>query len=703
MYISLDWLNELVDINSLQLDDLIEKLTLSGFEVEEVLKININNKQQIILDISATPNRADSLSIKGIAKEVKALLNKSTYLSNYKEQKYIYEQKLNNIIQTTNLSTDYSTFIMVTVENLTDLTIPKWLTDKLICSQIQPLNNLLDFRNYILVETGYPFEFYDLEKIKTALQSSEFNITLSSINKPINFVGDNFVNYQLDKDILIVKANDFPISIAGLISNEKFAYTSLTKSLLIEGAIFNSKKIRQQSRLLGLRTERSARYEKGLSNSYLIKALLRLFTLLKINNPNLIFKVHTASQIEQLATDSLILKYKNVIELLGPVENRLTNKTEDLSIEQITQYLKRLNFSFNFNDEKYEWLIKIPKDRIHDLEREIDLIEEIGRLHGYNNFSIKLPNVSKVGTEDFSYQVRKKLTNCLLNQGLNELIQYSLVSEKVKTTVSLLNPLSLDYSTLRTSLLPNLIKVVSENIKRGNIGLEGFEYGHIFEFDLKTQYKETEVISGIFGGIKIKNTWNQPGEFLSWFEAKGRIDDLFNKLNIPILWKTVTISKYQTILHPYRTAELWINNEYLGIFGQIHPILGKKENIPLDMFLFEYNISVIQAVLQQRKSPLYESYSNYPKITKDLSFVIDQSISYAHIEKTLFTFGTDYLIGINLLDQYQGQSIPKNCTSLCIQLIFQSSEKTLLNKEVDDIIIKLQSLLQNNYDVIIRN
>jgi phenylalanyl-tRNA synthetase beta chain len=702
MYTSLDWLNELVDINSFQLDDLIEKLTLGGFEVEETLKIDLNNEQHIILDISATANRADSLSIKGIAKEVTALLNKSSYSSAYIKKNNDYEQKINSTLQVKNLASDYPTFVAVTVENLTDLTIPKWITNKLICSKIEPLNNLLDFQNYILLETGYPLEFYDLEKIKTTLQSSEFDLGLSSVQIPINFIANNNINYELKNDILIVKANDFPISIGGLISNKSIAYNPSTTSLLIEGAIFSSKKIRQQSRLLGLRTERSARYEKGLNSSALNEALIRLLLLLKINNPNLICKIHTACQSHELAPPFLVLNYEHIMQILGPINNKVTNKTENLSHIQITEYLKRLNLKCSFDERNTEWRVQIPKSRFYDLEREIDLIEEIGRLHGYNNFSTNLPEVSRIGKEDFSYQVRKNLTNCFLNDGLNELIQYSLVVENNKTAINLINPLTIDYSTLRTTLLPTLIKVVSENIKRGNLELEGFEYGHIFEKDLNDAYKEIEVVSGIFGGIKRKTTFTQPAQSMSWFEAKGRIQSLFKKLNIVPLWKIPTITKYQTILHPYRMAELWIENQFLGIFGQIHPILAKKENVPLDIFLFEYNLANIRMTFKNCKIPLYKSYSNYPKITKDLSFFIDKTISYNEIEKTLLTAGIIYLIDIKLLDKYEGKSIPANCTSLCIQLIFQSSERTLLNKEVDNIIITLQSLLEKKYNVIIR-
>jgi phenylalanyl-tRNA synthetase beta chain len=703
MYTSLDWLNELVSVKTIQLEDLIDKLTLGGFEVEETLEIDINKQKRTVLDISATANRADSLSIKGIAKEITALLNKPIRPSNYNHQNSEYQQKILEILNTAESTPEYSTFVAVTIDNLTDFTVPKWLTEKLVCSKVEPLNNLLDFQNYVLLETGYPFEFYDLEKIQTFLQTSEFDLTLKSVKTPTTFVGSNDVTYELTSDILIVEANDYPISIGGILPNQQVAYTSETKSLLIEGSIFSSKKIRQQSRALGLRTDRSARYEKGLNNSYFIEALIRLITLLKITNPKLICKIHTASEVEQNNNSNLILNYENVIEILGPVRKNLTNESINISPIQITEYLKRLDFEFKFDQEKQEWYVKVPKARMDDLEREIDLIEEIGRLHGFNNFITNLPSVYNIGKEDFSYQTRKKLTNCFINEGLNELIQYSLVNEKTTNTIPLINPLINDCSTLRTSLLPNLIKIVSENLKQGNSTLEGFEYGHIFEGDLKTNYSEEEVVAGIFGGIKTKHHWDQPGDTLSWFEGKGRIEGLFNKLNFIVSWKSSTLPKYQTLLHPYRTAELWLsNNQCLGVFGQIHPVLAKRYSISNDLFLFEFNLDIIKTEFQNRKLSLYQPYSTYPKITKDLSFVVDRKISFNQIEKTLLTNGTEYLNNIELLDEYRGDSIPDNQTSLCIQLTFQSPQKTLVTKEIEEIVNNLQIVLEKEYSVAIR-
>ena len=703
MYTSLDWINELVSLETVQLNDLIDKLTLGGFEVEETLEIEINKQKKTVLDISSTANRADSLSIKGIAKEVTALLNTQSLESLYTQQALNYQHQIEDTLISSEPSINYSTFVAITIENLTDFTIPKWLTEKLLCSEIEPSKNLLDFQTYILLETGYPFEFYDLDRVKQISKTENFKFTLKPATENTIFTANNNLKYNLDPSILVVEANNYPLSIAGIIPNETVSYTPETNSLLIEASIFNSKKIRQQSRILGVRTDRSARYEKGLNNSSFIQALIRLVSLLKISNPELVCKIHTTSQVEQPELSKIVLGYENIIEILGPVRDHSNQESTQLLPIQITNYLNRLNFIFSFDEKSLIWIVEVPISRVDDIEREIDLIEEIGRLHGFNNFVTDLPNIYNIGKEDFSYQVRKKLTTCFLNEGFNELIQYSLVNEKASNSIHLINPLVTDYSTLRTSLLPKLIQTVGENLKQSNNILEGFEYGHVFSGDIKSNYTEKEVISGIFGGLKSKRQWNDTATTLSWFEGKGKIEELFKKLNISVYWKNSTLEKYDNILHPYRTAELYLSDQSnVGVFGQIHPIAAKKNNISTGLFLFEFNFEILKNEFQQKKLSLYQPYSLYPKITKDLSFIVDRKILFTEIKATILNHGTKDLRHVDLLDEYQGSSIPKHQTSLCIQLTFQSTEKTLVTKKIDEILNNLYKVLETQYAINIR-
>jgi phenylalanyl-tRNA synthetase beta chain len=706
MQISLKWINELVNIERIKLDELIEKLTLGGFEVEEILEVEINHQKQIALDISATANRSDSLSIQGLSTEIAALLNKPINISTYLIKSENLKQTMLKNAHTHFPEEDCSALISVTVENLMDITIPKWITQKLISSGITPLNNLTDFQNYILLETGYPFAFYDFDKLNSKLNNSEFKLSISKAHNNQEFIASNDLTYTLDDSILVIKANEIPISIAGIIENQEFAYSDNTTSLLIEGSIFNAAKIRQQSRNLGLRTDRSTRYEKSLKNTYLIESLYRLISLLRISNPKLNCKFQTINKTIDQTAKPILLRYETIREILGPSTELATGDFEYINPKDIENYLNRLNFTFVYDELKAVWKVQIPHSRTEDITREIDLIEEIGRLHGFNNFLITLPKLKTIGTEDESYKTRKKITSCLLNLGFNELIHYSLVNEKtfIANEIKLINPLVSEYSSLRISLLPNLIKTVQENLKQGNSVINGFEYGHIFLPDQTMKFKEKEYVSGIFGGLKTKLTWSEDEKPLTWFEAKGKIEQLFNQLNLLVIWKNASATSISNIFHTYRYAELYLsNNVKLGVFGQIHPILANKLNLSPEIYLFEFDVEAIQNQIKMNQLTIYKEYSSYPKIIKDISFIIQRDISFNELRETLYYNGTKFLSEINLLDEYTGTSIPDQHISLCLQLVFQSNEKTLKNKEIEEILNNIRLVLTDKFNASIRN
>ena len=707
MQVPLEWIKELIDIETIKLEELIERLTLGGFEVEEVLEVDVNNKKQTVLDISATANRSDSLSIQGISSEIASLLDKPVNQLAYTRKIVDWKQKLATKKELMLSDLGCSTFLILEIRNVDDLTVPTWIKEKLISAGISPMNNLLDFQTYILLETGYPFTFYDLEKIKKKVGRSELNFSIEKATTNQEFLASNNIRYKLNDSNLIIKANNFPISIAGIIEHEEYIYSETTNSLLIEGSIFNAAKIRQQSRNLGLRTDRSARYEKSLKQTYLIESLYRLISLLRVNNSNVICKLSTFLQENEQDLKVVKLHYSTIKEILGPISKINNDDSEFIPTKKVSEYLQRLNFEFSYQDSELTWDVQIPNLRSDDITREIDLIEEVGRLHGFNNFLTTLPKITRIGTEDLSYQTRKKITSCLLNLGLNELIHYSLVGQDQSTNrkneINLINPLLADYKSLRTSLLPTLLQTVSENLKQSTRIIEGFEYGHVFSGNISDNFKEMEHVAGIFGGTKEKLSWSEPKQTLTWFEAKGKIEQLFKQLNIGVYWEIKSVASTNNIFHPYRTAELYLlNGKNLGKFGQIHPAYANGNGLASETYLFEFSLKHIQDQIQQNKLPVFQEYSLYPRVIKDLSFIIPKDITFRKLKNILYLNGTKFLSKINLLDEYRGSSIPKNCTSLCLQLIFQSNEKTLENKEIEIIITNLQSVLTKEFNAIIR-
>lgn len=708
MQISLKWINELVNIETVKLDSLVEKLTLGGFEVEEIREIKIANTNQIVLDISATANRSDSLSIQGISSEMAALLNTSLNISNHLLQSGKLKQLILEKATVFSSSTGCTTFLSVSVENLIDRTIPKWVTKKLLSSGLTPSNTLVDFQSYILLETGYPFAFYDFEKITKKVGKIDFELSISRAVDNESFVASNNENYNLDPSILLIKANELPLSIGGIIESQEFSCDHSTKSILIEASIFTAATIRQQSRKLGLRTDRSTRYEKSLKNTYLIESLYRLLSLLRISNPNLTIKLETILKATEPIINPILLNYRALKEILGPTTKSANNNFEYIDYQTIENYLNRLNCVSVYNNKKDAWIVTVPHSRSEDLTREIDLIEEIGRLHGFNNFLITLPKLQVIGTKDKSYQTRQKLTSCLLNLGLNELIHYSLVNEKTFLTnpISLVNPLVSEYASLRVSLLPNLIRTSQENWKQSNSIINGFEYGHVFSLDTNTNFKEKEYVAGILGGVQTKTTWSESEHGITWFEAKGRIERLFEQLNVPVIWKATSPSSnhLQEMLHKYRHAEIYLESGTLiGNFGQIHPILANDLSISSNLYLFEFDLDVIQVALENNTVSICKEYSSYPKIIKDISFIVKQDIEFNQLKQLLYLNGSQFLSKIHLLDEYKGNAIPEDHTSLCLQLIFQSKEKTLQNSEIEEILHNIRFVLTHEFNATIRD
>lgn len=706
MQISLKWVNEIINIQNINLDYLIEKLTLAGFEVEEIIEVEEDNKKTITLDISSTANRSDSLSINGISREMSTILDKPYKFSKYLEQNSNWEKKFSKYLVSSLEQIETLAFLAVSVENLTNTNPPIWLTNKLKTCGIVPQNNLLDYKTFILLETGYPMEFYDLHKIQSKVNSIEFDLTLTTNRHNQEFIANNNIEYNLRDSTLLVQANNEVLSIAGLIPEINVTSTKHTTALLIEAAVFNAGFIRKQSRHLGLRTDRSARYEKSIKNTELFNALYRLLRLLKVSNPNLICKLKTFSDIVEEKPKMIKLSYNLINEILGPIKGGDKTSLNYINPILISKYLNRLKFPTEFKKSDLIWNVKIPYFRNEDITRPIDLIEEIGRLHGFNQFLTRLPKIERIGFQDASYRTRKKLSSYFLNLGFNELIHYSLVGNQDlnQLPVKLINPLLIDASNLRTTLLYSLIKTIKENINQGNSYFDGFEYGHTYFYEKTLGFYEKEMISGIFGGNKIKNNWSESGNSLNWFRAKGKIDGIFKQLKIFTSWKLSLDSEYSILLHPYRSAELYVSDEKrLGIFGQINPILAAKLNISSELYLFEFDFDLIKNQLQTNKITIYKEYCVYPKIIKDLSFIIHRNIAFSEIRKILFKNGTKFLNDIKFLDEYRSESLPPNHISLCLQLIFQSQEKTLENKLIENIVKNLKLVLTNHFKAEIRS
>ena len=707
MKLTLNFVNHYIDLKDVPLTKIIYRLVEGGFEVEEIIENNSN----IILDISAPTNRVESLSINGMIKELGYLLDKpfkltTTINNDFKK----WANKIDKQTEKKLASDYYTSFFLFKIENLQSTIIPDWIKRQLINSGIEPQNNLLDYRNYILLETGYPFEFYDLRKIQKHTNTDRFKINFlineenekdQEANTKSKFIASNNEIYDIPNSTLMLKTdNNISLSIAGLISHKSFSCTMDTNSFMVEASVFNSKFIRNQSKLTNCRTDRSIRYEKNISSNNLLHAYYRLVELLKENNPNLDSELYKGTnEIEIKDNRKILLKYSKLLKTIEKNESDFYSMKYSLTPKHISNYLDRLKFSYIYDKLNLTWFVTVPDYYPKQIHRQIHLIQEIIRLHGFNRFPNLLPSLKIPGRIDKSYTLRKILKTYFLANGMSEQINYSTISSSNFLTYEnfkIINPVNSDQSKLRSTLLPNIINVLIDNKQNGNKILSAFENGHVFRLNSNSEiYNEFEYITGIYCANKsLLNEWLEDKHQLVWENFKELFIKLFNQLNVEVIWETNTnlnSEGIEKLFNPKRVATLkLLNKKTLAVIGQIHPNL--KKNFPVNTFLFELNFDFLLNQYIKNKFFPYVEYVKYPVITRYLTFHMRKNISFQFLQNFIKVNGSKYLKHIILISHNKHKFF-ENQIHYKFSLIFQSKKTTLSNEKITSIMNTLENKL----------
>ena len=349
------------------------------------------------------------------------------------------------------------------------------------------------------------------------------------------------------------------------------------------------------------------------------------------------------------------------------------------------------------------WLVKVPPYRYRDLEREIDLIEEVARLYGYDRFCDTLPAKTEPGQLSPEYVIKNKLRAVLRGVGLTEVVQYSLV-KPTGMEVTLDNPLFAEYSALRGELFSGLLDSFAYNQAQGNGALNAFEIERVF-WQEGEELKEKDSLAGIMGGnITSSGLWVNGGKGtpMTWYDAKGVLENIFSNLGIKVEYRPENI---QARLHPGRTAALWLQGKRLGVFGQIHPQLAQEKDLPNEVYLFELDFSLLLTVLNRDSitTPKFKTYSTYPGSARDLAFFAPLDLSVTEIEKVMSKTGGKLLQKVEVFDEYKGKNVPQGQRSLAFNLVYQASDRTLTDKDVDPVHQKVRDALVKKFDVTLRS
>ncbi len=667
-----------------------------GEDIRPILGLN-----DVILDITATANRADALSMVGVAREVAALTGGELTLPsidgeiNPNQQGGLTEIKIDEPSACT-------AYIGTMIENVKIAPSPQWLQWRLEAGGVRPINNVVDVTNYILLEWGQPLHAFDREKLYNIANSQELTIGVRFADDKETLTTLDGQKRHLQPQNLLITANNHPVALAGVMGGEDSEVDNNTQNLILEAALFEPVPIRRSGKCQGIRTESSTRYERGVNQVELEKALNRAVSL--------ITELAGGTVSTQIVADNRSSNFQNTIELRLDRISQVLGKVKqgenliDVPREDIVRILEDLGCKLEVKSESpLIWLVTVPPYRYRDLEREIDLIEEVARLYGYDHFTDTLPTQSEVGYIPTNLQIQRKIRASLQGLGLTELMQYSLVSAN-QAQIKIANPLFSEYSALRSNLIDGLINSFEYNQAQGNGYLKGFEIGRVFWLENGNK-AEGDALGGIIGGdLHTDGIWTRSGKHqpVTWYEAKGILESLFKNLKALITYQAESDDNR---LHPGRTAGLWLNKTRIGVFGQLHPQLCQERDLPNSVYVFELQLQPLIAFLDQKylQTPLFKAYSTYPSVDRDLAFFAPTDLTVADIISAMRKAGGKTLVDVKLFDEYKGKNVEEGKRSLAFSLKYQSPDSTLKDTDVDPIHNKIRDTLTKQFAVELRS
>lgn len=685
MKISLNWLQHILDISSIEANDLAEKLTLAGFEVDTLEFIKDSNSySDTIIDIAIPANRGDTLSLRGLCREISALYNIPYGIIPPSQSNFYRIQ--DNFVQFKSIKNCFF-YSLTRVDNIRVESSPPWLQSCLKNVGINIHNNILDILNYILIEYGQPIEVFDTHKTLDDQIDNPITIDIIPASQNGSFITRTSDTIKLNSTNLVTKINSKKTAITGIIGSKDTEINNSTSSILLEIAVFDPKIIRDSTFSLGLSTENSLRFERHLNLNLVLQAYARALSLIQeITGGEIIYSNYEEFLQHIPSQHQIILKLSTLKDVLG---HTLIEENE------INAILKQLNFSYTQDNQ--EWTISIPTHRLNDIERDIDLIEEISRIYGYNN----LPNIYPSTHTKVAFSARKKffqhIKNFFLAKGCYEVTHYSFQESIIPFShfIEIQNPLTVDQTHLRSSLLPKLINTFIYNYRQGNGAFNTIEMGRIFNLS-DENFLEEEYIAGIFGGYLNRKAWDSKKQDLNWFEAKGIIENFFKFLNIEIDWRQNYNSKYwhSTLFHKFRWGTVWYKDTEIAIFGRVHPKINKNSDFTSHLYLFEINLELLFSLCSKNlySNHLALPYSLYPKIYRDINIVVPINTPIDTIKNIIYQKNSIYLKNVELFDDYRDVK-ESDHKRLSFRLFYRSNDKTLSNEEADTFVEQIVQYL----------
>lgn len=621
-----------------------------------------------IIELSITPNRADALSMRGVAHEVAAIYGKTV---KFPERTVAEVAKPASDVIAVDLATDKVPFYATRViENVTIQPSPQWLQNVLMNQGIRPINNVVDVTNYCLLYFGQPMHAFDLDKfadnkiIPRQAKAGEKLVTLDGEERDL-----------VAEDIVITVA-DQPVALAGVMGGANTEIDNQSKNVVLEVAVFDNKSVRKTSSRLGLRSESSARFEKGINQLDCLEALDFAASLLaELANGQVLAGHVSAGQLDSTP--------QQVSTTLNYVNTRLGT---DLAMSEIEEIFDQLGFDVTVDTDQ-AFTVSVPKRR-WDIAIPADLVEEIARIYGYDKLPTTLPTTDgTIGQLTTMQKLRRQVQTTAEGLGLSEMITYALTTPEKAVSFTpqpsqlteLMWPMTTERSVLRQNLVSGMLDTLAYNVARKNTNLAFYELGRVFkqegnpQEDLPTELEHFAL--ALTGLVQEKDFQNQ-AVAVDFFHAKGIIEALAAKLDLHF---DFVASQDLAELHPGRTALIYCQEQLVGFLGQVHPQTAKAYDIP-ETYVAEVNLSLLERLLPTNKT--FTEITKYPAVSRDVALLVEQTVTHGQIVAAIETAGIKRLTAIKLFDVYAGKNIEIGKKSMAYNLTFQNPEASLTDEEV---------------------
>lgn len=640
-----------------------------------------------IIELSITPNRADALSMRGVAYEVAAIYDKPVHFQDFPllETDRQAAEQLSVAIET-----DKAPFYAARIlENVTIAPSPQWLQNLLMNAGIRPINNVVDVTNYILLYFGQPMHAFDLDTFK----GNQIVVREARAGEKLITLDDE--ERELETSDLVIAVADKPVALAGVMGGAATEISPQSSRVVLEAAVFDGTSIRKTSGRLNLRSESSSRFEKGINLATVTEALDAAASMIAdLAGATVQAGIVSAGQVDTSDVE--------VVSTLADVNRVLGTELTYTDIEDV---FRRLGFGLTGNAE--EFTVSVPRRR-WDIHIEADLYEEIARIYGYDKLPATLPkDDGTAGELTETQKLRRKVRTVAEGAGLTEVITYALTTPEKAVQFStnpsnlteLMWPMTVDRSVLRQNMVAGILDTVAYNVARKNKDLALYEIGKVFEQKGNPQEElPTEINSFAFAltGLVTEKDFQTSAIPVDFFYAKGILEALFDRLGLKVEY---TATQSLTSMHPGRTATVSLDGQVIGFVGQVHPVVAKAYNIP-ETYVAEVSLTAVEQAIQPAK-PFVE-VTKFPAVTRDIALLLKAEISHKEVVEAIEAARVKRLTDIKLFDVFSGEKLGVGMKSMAYTLTFQNPEDTLEDEEVARYMEKIQKSLEETLGAEVR-